>query len=86
MVVDDCLYVRAYNGQTSRWYHAALRQKAGRITAAGMEREVAFVTVDGEINNRIDEAYRATYAKRPYLRSMIGPRARAATVQLLKAC
>ena len=24
VVVDDSLYVRAYNGQDSRWYHAAL--------------------------------------------------------------
>ena len=42
VVVDGDLYVRAYNGQNSRWYQAALRQKAGRITAAGMTREVAF--------------------------------------------
>ena len=25
VVVDDALYVRAYNGQRSRWYQAALR-------------------------------------------------------------
>jgi hypothetical protein len=36
VAVDGDLYVRAYNGQKSRWYHAAVRQKAGRITAAGM--------------------------------------------------
>ena len=36
VVVNEVLYVRAYNGQKSRWYQAALRQKAGRITAAGM--------------------------------------------------
>ncbi len=29
VAVDDALYVRAYNGQDSRWYHAALHQKAG---------------------------------------------------------
>jgi hypothetical protein len=32
VVVDDGLYVRGYNGQKSRWYQAAVRQKAGRIT------------------------------------------------------
>lgn len=31
VAVGDALYVRAYNGQNSRWYQAALRQKAGRI-------------------------------------------------------
>ena len=36
VVVDGALYVRVYNGQNSRWYRAALRQKAGRITATGM--------------------------------------------------
>ena len=34
--VTYALYVRAYNGQNSRWYQAAMRQKAGRIIAAGM--------------------------------------------------
>src|SRR5262250_3298727 len=59
VVVDDALYVRAYNGQDSSWYQAALRQKAGRISAAGMTREVSFEPVTGVINDRIDEAYRA---------------------------
>jgi hypothetical protein len=36
VVVDGNLYVRAYNGQNSRWYQAAIRQKAGRITVVGM--------------------------------------------------
>ena len=31
VVVDDGLYVRAYNGQASTWYKAALRQRAGRV-------------------------------------------------------
>ena len=45
--VDDALYVRAYNGQNSRWYQAAMREKAGRITAAGMTKEVTFEPVEG---------------------------------------
>jgi len=35
-------YVRGYNGKNSRWYHTAMRQKAGRIITAGMTNEVAF--------------------------------------------
>jgi hypothetical protein len=46
VVVGDQLYVRAYNGRSSRWYQAALRQKAGRITAAGITKEVAFASVE----------------------------------------
>lgn len=83
VVVDDALYVRAYNGQNSRWYQAALRQKAGRIKAAGMTREVAFEPVDGSINDRIDEVYRAKYKGSPYLTPMIGTPARSATVRIV---
>ena len=83
VVVDGALYVRAYNGKDSRWYKAALRQKAGRITAAGMTKEVAFEPVDGELNDRIDDGYRAKYASSPYLKPMIGARARAATVKVV---
>jgi hypothetical protein len=80
--VDDALYVRAYSGKKSRWYQAAVRQKGGRITAAGMTKEVAFESVDGPINGRIDDAYRAKYRGSPYLRPMIGARARSATVRI----
>ncbi|MDQ0470040.1 hypothetical protein QO011_003056 [Labrys wisconsinensis] len=82
VAVDGSLYVRGYNGQASRWYQAAVRQKAGRITAAGMTREVAFEPVDGPINDRVDDAYRAKYARSPYLGPMIGARARAATIRI----
>ncbi|SEP21691.1 hypothetical protein SAMN04487895_1319 [Paenibacillus sophorae] len=36
VMIGDGLYVRAYNGRNSRWYQAAVQQKAGRITVAGM--------------------------------------------------
>src|SRR3982751_4693475 len=56
VAVNGDLYVRAYNGQDSRWYQAALQQKAGRIHAAGMLKEVSFETVDGAaINDLIDD-------------------------------
>jgi hypothetical protein len=82
VVVDGELYVRGYNGQKSRWYQAAVREKTGRITAAGKTYEVAFDPVDGLINDRIDDAYRAKYGKSDYLAPMISPRARAATVRI----
>jgi len=82
VAVDDALYVRAYNGQKSRWHQAAMRQKAGRIMAAGMTKEVAFEAVDGPINDRIDEAYQRKYRGSPYLKPMIGARARSATLKV----
>jgi hypothetical protein len=48
VAVDGALYVRGYNGQKSRWYQAAVRQKAGRIIAAGMTKDVSF----GPVNQR----------------------------------
>ena len=87
VAVEDGLYVRGYNGQNSRWYQAALRQKAGRIIAAGMTKEVSFEPVDGSgnerIGDRIDEAYRAKYHGSPYLKPMIGARARSATIKIM---
>ena len=83
VMVDDALYVRAYNGQNSRWYKAAKQQKAGRITAAGLTKEVSFELVDGAINDVLDDAYRAKYKGSPYLKPMIGARARSATVKIM---
>jgi hypothetical protein len=83
VVVDDGLYVRGYNGQQSRWYQAAIRQKGGRIRAAGMTKAVMFEPVDGSMNDRIDDAYRAKYADSPYLKPMISAGARSATVRVL---
>ncbi|MBY5779608.1 DUF2255 family protein [Rhizobium leguminosarum] len=82
VVVDGALYVRGYHGQKSRWYQAAVHRKAGRIIAAGMTRTVAFEPVDGPINDRIDDAYRAKYGKSQYLAPMVSARARAATVRI----
>ncbi len=83
VAVDDALYVRGYNGTNSRWYKAAVQQKAGRIIATGMTKEVTFEPVEGAINDRIDEAYRAKYKSSPYLKPMIAARARAATVRIV---
>jgi hypothetical protein len=83
VAVDGTLYVRAYNGSHSRWYQATMRQKRGRIAAAGMTKEVAFEPVEGPINDRIDDAYRAKYRGSPYLDPMIGAGPRSATLMVM---
>ncbi len=82
VAVDDALYVRGYNGQRSRWYQSAVHQRAGRIIAAGLTKEVVFEAVEGPLNDRIDDAYRAKYRGSQYLRPMISKRARGATVRI----
>ncbi|MBN7811862.1 DUF2255 family protein [Algoriphagus sp. H41] len=81
--VDDQLFVRAYHGTSSRWFKSAMNQGMGKISAAGMDKKVKFKSVQGEINEKIDQAYRKKYAESPYLNSMISARARSATVQIL---
>lgn len=83
VVVDGQLYVRGYNGRRSRWYQAAITQKAGRVIAAGTTMDVSFEPVDGPINDRIDDAYRAKYKGSQYLAPMISDRTRAATVRII---
>ena len=83
VAVDGALYVRGYNGQNSRWYQAARRQKAGRINATSITKEVTFEPVEGPINDVVDEAYRAKYRGSPYLSPMIGGRARSATIKVM---
>ena len=82
VVVGHELYVRPYNGSSSRWYKAAMTQKAGRITVAGITREVGFEPAVGSINVPIDDAYRAKYKTSPYLQPMISKRTRSATVKI----
>ena len=83
VALDGELYVRAYHGQKSRWYQSALQQKAGRIHAAGLIKDVLFEPVEGGLHDWIDEAYRAKYKTSSYLRSMLSDRAKAATVRIL---
>lgn len=85
VVVGGNLYARAYNGTASSWYKAALRQRGGRMTAAGMEWNVTFARADDAVAAQIDEAYKAKYGSSPYLGPMIGNKARTATVVILPA-
>ncbi|GGJ45062.1 DUF2255 family protein [Pseudomonas avellanae] len=81
--VDGALYVRAYSGTQSSWYKAAVREKAGRIIAAGMTRNVKVEAITGTLNDRIDQAYQAKYKSSQYLDPMISERSRAATVRII---
>ena len=48
-----------------------------------MTKEVSFEPVSGSIDDSIDDAYRSKYASSPYLKPMISPRARDATVRVM---
>ena len=82
VAVGHSLYVRAYNGTSSRWYQAARSQGAGRIRAAGIEHEVTFRPAAGEADDLISAAYEAKYHGSPYLAPMLTNRTIAATVEV----
>ncbi|GAA3343033.1 DUF2255 family protein [Curtobacterium pusillum] len=83
VVVDGRVFVRAWNGTRGKWYQAAVAQRAGKITAAGAEHDVAFAPVDdADLGNRIDAAFEAKYAGSPYLPPMTAPDPRAATIEV----
>ena len=83
VVVDNNLYVRAYSGVASRWYQSAIKQKRGKIIAAGKTIDVTFDMVDDpQLLQQIDKAYQTKYSGSPYVLAMIGSRAKAATIRI----
>jgi hypothetical protein len=83
VVVDDAVYVRPYNGKNSRWFKAALSKKSGRISAAGITKEVKFELAEKDIFDRVDQAYQRKYSKSEYLAPMVGSAIRINTVRIL---
>jgi hypothetical protein len=80
----DGLYVRSYHGRAGARFRSVLRRPAGRIQVGGLTREVTFTEPEDADQAAIDQAYRAKYARYgdSYVDSMVGPGARAATLQL----
>jgi hypothetical protein len=61
--VGDDIYVRSVNGPTSAWFRGTRVRHEGRVEAGGVEKDVAFEDVDGEINDAVDTAYRTKYGR-----------------------
>lgn len=82
VVVDDGLYIRAWNGQESKWYNSAIAQKAGKISLAGHEYQVNFAPIinDAELTDKINAAYESKYDGSSYLPPMVAEGPISATV------
>jgi hypothetical protein len=81
--VGDDLYVRSWRGAGGSWYRAAQQSGQGHVSAGGVERDVAYVPADDEVNDAVDAAYRDKYGRYPtYVEPMVAPPARATTLRL----
>jgi len=85
----DAVYVRSVNGVDAAWYRGVQTRHEGRLAAAGLRRDIAFVEsgehADGDrgLDDALDEAYRVKYGRtsRPVAR-ITADLARATTLRL----
>ncbi len=82
LVIDGDVYVRAANGQESRWYQAALSQKAGRVRVADKNYEVTFEPAAEDVSDAIDAAYEEKYSGSSAVPIMQGEGPKSATVRI----
>ena len=84
--VGDSLYIRPVNGHRSAWFRGTQIRHEGRITAGGIERDVAFLETDvnDPVQDQIDTAYWEKYPQYPqYVPPVVTPKSRAATLKLV---
>lgn len=82
LIVDGKVYVRAANGKNSRWYQAAITQKAGRVRVGGVFIDAVFEDAGTDDETAIDAAYNAKYPGSSAVPVMVGPGPKAASVRI----
>jgi hypothetical protein len=82
VIVSGDVYVRAAHGQESRWYKAAISQKAGRVRVAGTYYEVTFEPAGEDVSEAIDAGYEAKYPGSSAVPIMQGAGPKSATVRI----
>ncbi|MEU4158013.1 DUF2255 family protein [Actinoplanes sp. NPDC026670] len=81
----DDLFVRSARGPGNGWFARAVRSGAGRIRAAGLERDVVFTRPGDDVHAAIDAAYHAKYDRygAAIVGSVVGAQAEPVTLRLL---
>ena len=82
VIVNGDVYVRAASGQESRWYQAAISQKAGRVRVAGTYYEVTFEAAGDDESGAIDAGYETKYPGSSAVPIMQGAGPKSATVRI----
>jgi hypothetical protein len=81
--VGDDLYVRSVNGRNAAWFRGVQPRHAGRLWAAGLEKDVDFVE-SSDRQDEIDAAYHGKYAHYPTIvPHIVTPETRATTLKLV---
>ena len=81
----DDLYVRSVRGSAGGWYRGTRERGEGHIRAGGVDKDVAFVDADHDIDDELDAVYREKYrryAAAP-VDSITSPEARSTTIKLM---
>ncbi len=79
-------YVRSVGGREAGWFRGVQERHEGHLWAGGHDRDVAFADAAHELDERIDEVYRAKYGGRypaNIVDSIMRPEARAATLEVI---
>lgn len=85
LVVDKKVYVRAASGQDSRWYQAAVAQRAGRVRLEGMFIDAIFEDAGTDDEAAIDAAYERKYPGSSAVPIMQGAGPKSAAVRIWPA-
>ena len=77
VALHGVVVVRSAYGPESGWYRRALARGVGRISAAGVERDVVLQPGDHLDQRLVDDAYRQKYARYPdaVVRTVVGEQA-----------
>ena len=84
--LGDDLYTRSVNGLDAAWFRGTRASHLGHISANGVEKDVAFVDIDGDdvVNADLDAAYRAKYRRYTGpVASITSPLARSTTLKVI---
>ena len=83
--LGDDLFIRSVNGRTAAWFRGTQVLHQGHIQVGGVDKDVAFVDSDTDIDDQIDAAYRTKYHRYAagIVSSVVSPEARSATIKLV---
>jgi len=82
--VGDEIYVRSVKGREGPWFLGTQTRRRGRISSAGVERDVEFEDADRTLDDAIDADYRRKYANEPqeWVDPVLTDQAQGSTIRL----